>query len=302
MAFREKTIRFLNKLFPIKVKGDAIIPDTETEYQLSCIINFYKRPQLLKNILSGLSEQNIDKNIFEVVMVEDRGGSEEGQRIVDEFRDKININYHPLDKNFGVMGYSRNFGINKSRGKYLLFLDDDTIILKIDFLKNLLNIFENEKTDVMLPKGISSYCIIKDQYQFHDPYFPTNRCTAYTRETIKELGGFISDFIGQEDVEITVRLIISGKKIMKTNKIQYLHPPLIYSSFNKSASVGYSFASLYNKYPFIIWSFLLINGCRYLPLIFFPVTKKIRNKITFSIGFLIGIINKLFKRKTGYNN
>lgn len=301
MSLRERFLLLATKLLPIPLKGDAHISRLDTEYEISCIINFYKRTHLLKNILSGLSNQNIGKNKFEVILVEDRGGSVDGKRIVDEFKEKININYCPLDMNFGIMGYSRNFGINKSKGKYLLFLDDDTIILDNNFLNKLLDIFKSEHPDVITPKGIASYCIIENKYQYHDPYFPTNRCTAYSRKTIEDLRGFNSKFIGQEDVEFAVRLIASGKKVIKTDEIQYLHPPLIYNNFSKSASVGYSFADLYGKYPFIIWLLLLLNGCRYLPLMLFPINKKVRYQINFSIGFVIGIANKFTGKKPGYH-
>ena len=51
------------------------------------------------------------------------------------FADRLNIIYRPLDKHFGKMGYSRNFGLAQARGCYVLFLDDDTVILQEDFLR-----------------------------------------------------------------------------------------------------------------------------------------------------------------------
>lgn len=300
MSYREKTLLLLNRFFPLKIKGDAEFPDEESIYELSCIINFYKRTNLLRNILSSLAEQSIEKKFFEVVLVEDRGGSSEGEQITNTYSKEININYFKLDKNFGVMGYARNYALSRSKGKYVLFLDDDTVILRSDFIERLLNLFSSENPDVILPLGKSSYCLLEGKYQYHDPYFPTNRCTAYKKESLKELGGFISDFIGQEDVEITVRLHTNGKKILKTNEIEYFHPPLIYNDTKKGAAVGYSFANLYGRYPFLIWLLLLFNGCRYLPLIIFPLTVKIKNQIIFSKGFLKGMINRLTNKKTGY--
>ncbi|NIP31422.1 MAG: glycosyltransferase, partial [Candidatus Dadabacteria bacterium] len=77
---------------------------------------------------------DFDKNDFEVVLVEDRGGTGEGENLINEFRRKLNINYIKLDKNYGRMGYSRNVGISNAKGKYLLLLDDDTVILQKNFL------------------------------------------------------------------------------------------------------------------------------------------------------------------------
>lgn len=43
--------------------------------------------------------------------------------MADEFAASLPIVYAPLDANFGRMGYSRNFGLARSRGEYVLILD-----------------------------------------------------------------------------------------------------------------------------------------------------------------------------------
>ena len=302
MILREHILLFLNKISPLKIKGDANIDENteEVEYELSCIINFYKRTDLLKSILHSLSDQDFDKNKFEVILVEDRGGSNEGLSISEEFKNRINIKYINLDKNFGVMGYSRNFGITNSRGKYILFLDDDTIILQRRFLSELVTLFNMTNIDGIMPRGIVSYCFIKNRYQHHDSFYPTNRCMAYTRKVLKETKGFISDIVGQEDVEFTIRLKILRKKLLKAQNLFFCHPPLIYNDYNKGKAVGYSFLNLKNKYPFVIWIFVLLNGCRYLPLVFLRFIDKYKYQSNFSIGFLLGIIDSLLGKKTGY--
>ena len=57
-----------------------------------------------------------------------------GGKLAEAFTDRLQIRYAPLDKNFGLMGYSRNYALSLSRGEYILFLDDDTVILQNDFL------------------------------------------------------------------------------------------------------------------------------------------------------------------------
>ena len=61
-----------------------------------CIINFYGRTELLKNILSSLAQQDIEKKRFEVVLVEDRGGTKEGKNITEEYGEILNIHYITL--------------------------------------------------------------------------------------------------------------------------------------------------------------------------------------------------------------
>ncbi len=289
MNIRLKLLNLINKLSPLDLHGDATIKNN-TEYELSCIINFYSRTELLKNILSCLAEQEIDKSLFEVVLVEDRGGTEEGAKMAEDYSGSLNINYITLKENHGIMGYSRNFGTEHSRGKYILYLDDDTIILQNTFLSKIIEKFNELNPDGIMSLGIASFCEINQQYQYHDPYYPTNRCMAYSRNVLAELSGFKSTIIGQEDVEFNIRLTLSNKNIIKLGELQYFHPPLIQHNFRKSASVGLSYYNLKNNYPFFIWILLLINGCRYLPYGLLSFNKKFLYQFKFSAGFLLGII------------
>lgn len=300
MYLRSKILIKAYKLFPFNLKGDARLEANHSDYDISCVINFYGRINLLRNILSSLCEQDLSKERFETILVEDRGGTKEGREISEEFKSLLNIKYFSPISNYGKMGYSRNFGLSKTSGKIILFLDDDTVILQKDFLSTLINEFETLETDAIIPHGSASYCLVKGRYDFHDPYYPTNRCMAYRREVLKELGGFVSEIVGQEDVEFLVRFTASGKTFYNSQKLNYLHPPLMLNSINKAAAVGMSFANLRKRYPLIIWLMLLINSLRYLPLLLFPISKKLRMQSRFSLGFLIGIIFAITGKKIEY--
>jgi glycosyltransferase involved in cell wall biosynthesis len=301
MDLRSKILTLVYKSFPFSLKGDALIEDGHLYYDVSCVINFYGRTNLLRRVLYSLSEQDLPRERFEVILVEDQGGTQEGRETSEMFKPLLNIRYFPLTENHGEMGYSRNLGLSKARGRVILFLDDDTVILQRDFLSTLIDEFANPKTDAIIPRGSASYCLIKGRYDFHDPYFPTNRCMAYRREALKELGGFVSGITGQEDVEFVVRFIASGRRFHRSGRLNYLHPPLILSSLNKAAAVGMSFARLKNRYPFIVWLMLLINGSRYLPMLLFPINERFRMKCRFSIGFLLGILYSIIGKKIEYN-
>lgn len=298
---RTRLLRLLYKFFPFNLKGDGWFSNGEPTVKLSCIINFYGRINLLEGILYSLLEQDILRKDFEVILVEDKGGTEEGKKIAQRFSEFLNIKYFPLTENYGLMGYSRNFGLSKALGKYILFLDDDTVILQKDFLSNLINEFDISGADSVIPKGLASYYLLNGRYGFHDRYYPSNRCVAYRKEILEELGGFVSDMIGQEDVEFTIRFIASGKKCIRSKRLLYLHPPLIVDNLNKAKAVGMSFARLRNRYPFFVWLMLIINSSRFLPKLIFPINLKWKMQGKFSCGFLIGVVSGLLGHETGYN-
>ena len=302
MNLRSKILFSVYRLFPFCLKGDAYFESEDVVYDISCVINFYGRVNILKNVLYSLAEQDFPQERFEVILVEDRGGTNEGKKISEVFKLMLhNVRYFSLSENHGQMGYSRNFGLSKAKGRLVLFLDDDTVILQRDFLSNLVEEFKDSGADAVIPRGTASYCVIEGRYYYHQPYFPTNRCMAYRRDVLKELKGFVSEITGQEDVEFVVRFMASGRRFYQSNKLKYLHPPLVMTNSNKARAVGLSFAKLRHRYPLIIWLMLLANGSRYLPLLLFPISQKLRMQGRFSLGFLIGVFYSIGRRKIEYN-
>ncbi|MEQ9620298.1 MAG: glycosyltransferase [Deltaproteobacteria bacterium] len=301
MDLRAPVLKKCYDLFPFPLGGDAELAEAAPGCDISCVINFYGRTDLLRNILTCLSDQTLGKNRFEVILVEDRGGTEAGRDIASHFKGAINLSYFAIGENYGVMGYARNFGLSRTKGRYIIFLDDDTVILDKEFLSVIIDEFDTSDADAVMPRGSASYCLLREKYSYHDPFFPTNRCMAYKRETLEELGGFVSAIIGQEDVELAVRLTAGGKKIRRSYLTGYMHPPLIYRDTNKAAAVGYSFAKLRCRYPFFVWVMLLLNGARYLPELMIPFSTKHRMRGKFGLGFVLGVWYSIIGRKMEYN-
>jgi glycosyltransferase involved in cell wall biosynthesis len=294
---RDMALKLLYKMFPFDLRGDCKVPPARDGIKISCIINFYGRLDLLSGILHSLAQQEFPKNDFDVVLVEDRGGTDEGRKVAEAFTDRLQIRYVPLDRNFGLMGYSRNYALSLSRGTFILFLDDDTVILQKDFLLKMAKIFVDEPTfDALVPHGNSSFAIIKGRYDFHDPYFMTSRCTAYRRSVLTRLGGFVDDFIGQEDVEFVVRFFMSGNKSVNVPDMVYYHPPLLVGNFRKPMAVGQSFFRVRKRYPFLIWALLLLNCSRHAPFYLIPFGR-FREMGRFGLGFLLGVVSGICNRK-----
>jgi GT2 family glycosyltransferase len=297
---REAAAKFLYRLFPFDLCGDCEVPPPRDGIKISCVVNFYGRLDLLSGILCSLAQQSFPRDSFEVLLVEDRGGTEAGKSMAREFSGVLPIIYAPLGQNFGNMGYSRNHGLAASRGEYLLFLDDDTVLLQQDFLEVLSARFQaHPQIDALVPRGQASYAVIEGRYDYHEPYFMTSRCTAYRRGVLSELGGFVDRFIGQEDVEFVIRFLLRGCQSLRVPELGYFHPPLLVGNLRKPMAVGQSFGRLRSRYPWPLWLLIIANCGRHAPLYLLPGRRN-REMGRFGVGFLAGVVASLFK-KTGYH-
>ncbi|MGD9950016.1 MAG: glycosyltransferase family 2 protein [Desulfobulbus sp.] len=282
------------KLFPFDLKGDCIVPPASDSIRMSCVINFYGRLDLLQGILFSLADQDYPRDRFEVILVEDRGGTEAGRHLAESFASRLPVRYLPLDRNFGKMGYSRNYGLSQSHGEIVLFLDDDTVLLHSDFLLLLDQLFAGQTdVDAVVPHGQASFAIMADHYDFHDPFFMTSRCMAYRREVLEKLGGFMDFFVGQEDVEFVTRFTIAGKLALQSLALHYAHPPLLVPNTRKPRAVGFSLYNLKPRYSRPVWLLLLVNCARHAPLILFPTRRYRREQGRFGVGVLLGIVDGL---------
>ncbi|GFO66738.1 glycosyl transferase [Geomonas limicola] len=294
---RTAILRKLYQAFPFDLKGDCSVPPARDGIRLSCVINFYGRLDLLSGILYSLAQQDLPREQFEVVLVEDRNGTDAGKAMANAFAQHLPVVYAPLPENFGSMGYSRNHGLAASRGEFVLFLDDDTVLLQTDFLSRVLAEFDaHPEADALVPHGRASFAVVEGRYDYHDPYFMTSRCTAYRRGVLADLSGFVDQFIGQEDVEFVIRFVMDGRKSANCPGLEYYHPPLLVGNFRKPMAVGQSFFRLKRRYPLVLWLAVLASCSRHAPLYLLP-GRRSREMGRFGLGFLAGALAAIFKRK-----
>lgn len=93
------------------------------EITLSLIVPVFNRPDEVMELLQSLKNQSdLD---FELLVVED-GSSVSCEQICTQFQDDFPIQYF-FKENTGP-GLSRNFGVERARGNYCIFLDSDCVL------------------------------------------------------------------------------------------------------------------------------------------------------------------------------
>jgi glycosyltransferase involved in cell wall biosynthesis len=95
------------------------------QVKVSVIIPFFNAAKTLKNCLESLENQDFGEK-FEIIMINDCS-KDNSLKVIKSTKLK-NLKLFSLYKNLGPSG-ARNYGLDKSRGEYIFFLDADDKIL-----------------------------------------------------------------------------------------------------------------------------------------------------------------------------
>ena len=190
----------------------------------SVIIPVYNRPQEVLELLETLVEQTYAH--FEVLIIED--GSTDGcETIVQQFTEKLDIQYHFKD-NSG-QGFSRNFGFEKAKGDFLVVFDSDCLI-PADYFE-IVNAFLDEHpldayggpdkahTSFTTIQKAISYSMtspfttggIRGNKKHAGTFHPRSFNMGISRAVYEKTKGYIITRMG-EDIEFSIRIINAGFK------------------------------------------------------------------------------------------
>ena len=89
----------------------------------SIIIPVYNRPAEVDELLESLTHQS--ETDFEVVVVED-GSAVPCQEVCEKYAQQLNIQY--FTKPNSGPGQTRNYGVERAQGDYVLILDSDVVL------------------------------------------------------------------------------------------------------------------------------------------------------------------------------
>lgn len=217
----------------------------------SVVISTFNRPHLLPRSIKSILDQTYKD--FEIVIIND--GSNLDYTEVEEFIAKIeNISYY-ITTNKGRSA-ARNLGINKARGKYICFLDDDDIyyshhlqslykkIASTGSLKALYHTRAKRNIDGKVTlvepgtykkEGLSP--VLDDMFTIHS--------VAIHQSILKELG-FNTEFSYWEDIDLWIRIAIEYPIIKIENyTVEYI--------FHSDNTVGWKKENIEEKLKTILY-------------------------------------------------
>lgn len=194
--------------------------------KVSVIVPVYNTAKYLSKCLDSIINQ--DFNDYEIIIIND-GSTDDSNKIINKYVEKYS-NIKAFNKQNGGLSSARNLGIEKSNGKYLMFIDSDDYIEKTMIKKMYENIQEN-KSDIVVcefsyvyddGRKIRSYSnldytdILDKKYLLTPPMAPIRLIKKDLFKNIKFKEG-----IYYEDLELCPKLVNYTKKISFVNESLY---------------------------------------------------------------------------------
>lgn len=190
----------------------------------SIIVPVYNRPAEVADLLESLHRQT--KKNFEVIIVED-GSTVPCENAVNTYGKGLNLQYY-WKPNEG-RSIARNYGIERSHGRWLIFFDSDCVIPS-DYFDKLTHILENNSLDCFGGPDAAheSFTPVQKAINFAmtsfittggirggkirmEKFTPRSFNMGYTREVYDKVGGFREMF--SEDIDMSTRIRQAGFKI-----------------------------------------------------------------------------------------
>ena len=231
----------------------------------SFVIPVYNRPDEVDELLESLTHQTFTD--FEVVVVED-GSSIPCQHIVEKYANHLSsIRY--FDKPNSGPGQTRNYGVERSTGEYVIVLDSDCI-LPPGYLQAVEDELKREPADAFggPDRAHASFTPVQKAINYAmtsffttggirggskkkmDKFYPRSFNMGIRREVYQALGGFSKMRFG-EDIDFSIRIFKGGYRCRLFPEAWVWHKRRtdLKKFFKQVHNSGIARINLYKKYP-----------------------------------------------------
>ena len=236
----------------------------------SIIVPVFNRPDEVDELLESLSSQTLRD--FEVVIVED-GSQIPCKDVCDKYANILDLHYY-FKENSGP-GQSRNYGVERAQGKYVIILDSDAVTPP-GFMQAIDDELKRQPTDAWggpdaahesfsdIQKAIS-YAMTSffttggirgGKKQLDKKFYPRSFNLGVRREVYQQLGGFTTERFSKmslygEDIDFSLRIYKNGYSCRLFPEAWLWHKRRTdFRKFWRQVyNSGYARINLWRKYP-----------------------------------------------------
>ena len=197
---------------------------------LSIIVPIYNVEQYLDKCLNSLKHQDLSKEQYEVLLLNDGSTDKSGDK-AREYCEDIKLNFHYFEHNNKGLSGTRNRGISEAKGEYIWFIDsddwiDDNCLVSIcEMLKDNIDVLAFSR---FIPEGgriENSNCynekVVDKKTLFTEGFTDPAQFYIYRREFLLENNCFFKERIKHEDTLFTPITLHKANNIVFYKKAVY---------------------------------------------------------------------------------
>ena len=190
----------------------------------SIIVPVFNRPDEVDELLESLCSQTLKD--FEVVIVED-GSQKPCKDVCDKYAGILDLHYY--NKENSGPGQSRNYGVERAQGRFVIILDSD-VVLPESYLEAIDSAISHQTYDIVAWGGPDashpSFTPVQKAISYSmtsffttggirggkaklDKFYPRSFNMGIRRDVYQELGGFSKMRFG-EDIDFSYRIVEAG--------------------------------------------------------------------------------------------
>ena len=188
---------------------------------ISIIIPAYNAEKYIEKCLDSLIKQT--KKEIEIVIIND-GSKDKTEEIIKSYTDS-RIKYYK-NTNHGI-GYTRNYGIEKAKGKYIMFLDSDDYVEK-DICEKLYNKARNDDLDLVI-------CDFFREYENGD--LTEIRTPDFKNSSLKDNPEIINENLSPWAKLYSTKLL-KDNSIKFVENLKYEDAPFVIEALDKAKKIG----------------------------------------------------------------
>lgn len=229
----------------------------------SFVIPVFNRPDEVDELLHSLTQQK--QKDFEVIIVED-GSTLSSQMVCERYKNQLAIHYY-YKENSGP-GQSRNYGVERAKGDYVIILDSD-VVLPDDYLVAVDQELKRQPADAFggpdaahpsftpIQKAISYSMTaffttggIRGGKKKMDKFYPRSFNMGIKKEVYQQLKGFSKMRFG-EDIDFSIRIFKAGLacRLFPEAWVWHKRRTDFRKFFRQVYNSGIARINLYKKYP-----------------------------------------------------
>ena len=229
----------------------------------SFIVPVYNRPDEVDELLASLLGQTLAD--FEVIVVED-GSSVPCKDVCDKYADRLDLHY--FAKSNSGPGQSRNYGVERAKGEYVIVLDSD-VVVPDGYLKAVDDELAREPADAFggpdrahasftdtqkaISYSMTSFFTtggIRGGKKKLDKFYPRSYNMGVRRDVYLRLGGFSKMRFG-EDIDFSIRIFEAGCRcrLFPGAWVWHKRRTDFRKFFRQVFNSGIARINLYKKYP-----------------------------------------------------